>query len=141
MNFWSWLVMCIAFFPVAVIALIVFLLILTVGLTMIRTKMSAFLYRLEAKQHNKSALRLRLAKNEWMGIPLPTGNSGELRLTERLLTQHPFSFRQLEKVMIDRARDLEVDISIERDILSYDYVVKWQKHKKRKTNKKEEHDS
>lgn len=90
-------------------------------------------YSREARKHNARARELRLQRTEWMGLPLPTGKAGTLRITALDLIANPnrISFSQMDRAYRDRGLDLKVDLELEHDPVTRDYIVKWYPHKGR----------
>lgn len=93
-----------------------------------------FGYSHEAKKRNKMALRLRLSRTDWEGIPLPSGKSGMLRISEKtLIANRAFSMHQLESVMRNRGLDLNAVMDVSRDDITRDIIVRWHPDPIRKT--------
>jgi hypothetical protein len=87
-------------------------------------------YIRQANKHNRKALKLRLARTDFEGIPLPTGRNGEIIITEKMWRSLPGrSMFQLQRIMEDRGKDLGVLISIEQPALSYDTIIRWGKRR------------
>lgn len=95
-------------------------------------KLRHWRYSRKAKRHNKKALKLRLAKDTWEGLPLPTGKEGSLTIPRKTLEQFPHSARQIEKIMLDRAVDLGVDISVGWRPFTEELEIEWSRSKKKR---------
>jgi hypothetical protein len=129
MPWWGYICVaaaCIVVFSAAVVNGII------IAIIMRNRPTSSWLYNLKARRHNKKARALRLDKTNYFGYPLPTGTSGELIITREMQTKYPISFRHLERIMLDRADDLGVDLFIYQEPLPGDIVVRWSKSKRRK---------
>lgn len=90
-------------------------------------------YVREARKHNARARELRLQRTEWYGLPLPMGKEGTLRITyeDLIANPHRISSSQMNRAYRDRGLDLKVDLEVENDPVTGDYVVKWYPHKGR----------
>lgn len=90
-------------------------------------------YRRQARILNERARKMRVARTDWEGWPLPTGKKGRLVITEAQQIALPgmseYAFRE---IMTNRARDLGVEVNIERNIVDNAIIVQWRPEKKRK---------
>lgn len=123
MPWWLWIIVIALglFFALALFVLVY------AGSLWLFEKMMRYAHRYRAKQHNKKARKYRLEKDEWFGYPLPTGKSGRLVITEETQIVNAMSYQQLENAYQMRAKDLGVELWLEKSPLNRDIVVKWGK--------------
>lgn len=93
-------------------------------------------YSRRARKQNEKARLLRLERTEYDGWPLPSGKHGEIRITEAMQIAMPAkSYKDINHIYGDRARDLEVDVSVLQESNTHDLVIQWHPSKRQKHRK------
>ncbi len=84
----------------------------------------------QARKSNNLARKLRLKQTTWQDYPMPVGKRGSLRITEKMLITNyvSYSLAGLQRIYIDRGRDMKVDLNITQDVLTRDIVITWKPH-------------